>query len=288
MAPGEIGVYRITFKIPDRLGDNWQNISLAIGGKSGTPGSLAHVFGGPRFAAAASIQTASSCGVPLGDMGILTSDPRNPPTSLGGVTVAVKDSRGTGRLAPILSVSPNQVGYIVPVETALGSAEVTITSPSVTVSPENLDIVRVAPQVFTIAPSGIPAALVVRVRNGVQTVEPAFQANTAGGFEPVPIELGPETNQLFLVIFGTGWRNRNIEPLDYPGSYTAHAIFQAAPGGDTMAAVKSDYAGFQGEFAGMDQMNVKLPRLLAGHDHVFVYISVDDVWTGPFAQLSFK
>ena len=287
LAPGEIGVYRVTFKVPDRLGDDWQSITLAIGGKN-TPGSLAHVFGGPRFAAAASIQTTSSCGFPLGKFGgILTGDPRNPSTSLGGVTVTVKDSQGTARLAPVLSVAPNQVEYIVPVETALGSAGVTITSPSITVSADYLNIVHVAPQVFTVAATGSPAALIVRVRNGVQTVEPAFQANAAGGFEPAPIDVGPETDQLFLIVFGTGWRNRTTEPIDYPGSYNTHAIFQAARGADTIAAVKADYAGFQGEFAGMDQVNVKLPRTLAGHSKVFVYLSLDDVWTDVF-QLSFK
>ena len=64
-------------------------------------------------------------------------------------------------------------------------------------------------------------------------------------------------------------------------------IFEDSPGANTIAAVKVDYAGFQGEFAGMDQMNVRLPRTLAGHSKVFVYLSLDDVWTDAF-QLSFK
>jgi uncharacterized protein (TIGR03437 family) len=164
---------------------------------------------------------------------------------------------------------------------------VTITSPGGAVSGGNLDILPVAPRVFTVAPNAIPAAVIVRVRDGVQTVEPVFQANAAGGYEAVPIDLGPATDQLYLLVFGTGWRNRRSEPVD-PNSYSAHVIFQEALGADTIAAVKADYAGPQGERAGVDRMNVELPRSLAGHRQIFAFLSVDDQWTGAFAKLSFK
>ena len=52
-------------------------------------------------------------------------------------------------------------------------------------------------------------------------------------------------------------------PVD-PDSYSADVIFQDAPGADTIAAVRADYAGPQGELAGVDQMNVRLPKSLEG------------------------
>jgi uncharacterized protein (TIGR03437 family) len=149
-----------------------------------------------------------------------------------------------------------------------------------------IDMLPVAPKVFTIASTGVPAAVIVRVRDGVPSVEQAFQANAAGGYEPLPIDLGPETDQLFLVVFGTGWRHHRSQ--SDPRSYNAHLIFQDRPGAETIAVVMVDYAGLQGEFAGLDQANMRLPRSLAGHGQVFAYLSIDDNWTGPFAQLSFK
>jgi uncharacterized protein (TIGR03437 family) len=199
----------------------------------------------------------------------------------------VKDRLGVSRQAPLLSAAADQVEYIVPAGTSSGAAEVTITSPSGVVSGGNLGILPVTPRVFTIGPNAIPAAVVVRVRDGVQTAEPVFQANAAGGYQAVPIDLGPVTDQVYLVVFGTGWRNRRSAPVD-PASYSAHVIFQGSPGADTIAAVRADYAGPQGELAGVDQMNVRLPRSLAGYPQVFAFLSVDDQWTGTFAKLSFK
>ena len=45
-------------------------------------------------------------------------DLRNPPTTLGGTTVTVRDSAGVERLAQLDYVSPRQVNYIVPAGTA--------------------------------------------------------------------------------------------------------------------------------------------------------------------------
>jgi uncharacterized protein (TIGR03437 family) len=285
LAPGEIGVYRVTFRIPDPAGEGWPDITLGIGGKSSSQASLFYAIGPAHAASAESIQTAPSC-ASLAVGLILIGDPKSPPTNLGGVTVTVKDGQGVGRPAPLLSAAPDQVEYMVAAGTA-GGADVTITSPGGAGSGGNLVILPVAPRVFTVAPNAIPAALIVRVRDGVQTVGPVFQADTAGGYQAVPIDLGPATDQLHLVVFGTGWRNRRSAPVD-PDSYNAHVIFQDAPGADTIAAVSADYAGPQGELAGVDQMNVRLPRSLAGHRQVFAFLSVDDQWTSIFAKLSFK
>lgn len=286
LAPGEIAVYRVTFRIPDPAGEGWPDITLSIGGKSSSQASLSYAIGPPHFASAESIQTASSCGSLAVGLS-LTGDSKSPPATLGAVTVTVKDRQGVERPAPLLSAATDQVEYIVPAGTTGGTADVTITSLSGAVFGGTLDILPVAPRVFTVAPNAIPAVVIVRVRDGVQTAEPVFQANAAGGYQAVPIDLGPATDQLYLVVFGTGWRNRRSAPVD-PDSYSAHVIFQDAPGADTIAAVRADYAGPQGELAGVDQMNVRLPRSLAGHRQVFAFLSVDDQWTGTFAKLSFK
>ena len=113
LAPGLIGAYRVTFKVPPR--DDLHRITIGIGGRtidkpflSITNGTLAY------RAAAQSIQTASACEDVVGNAGQLTGDPKNPQTTLGGITVVVRDSEGVERLAPLLAAYSNQVDYIVP------------------------------------------------------------------------------------------------------------------------------------------------------------------------------
>jgi uncharacterized protein (TIGR03437 family) len=80
-------------------------------------------------------------------------------------------------------------------------------------------------------------------------------------FEPVPIDLGPETDRVFLALFGTGIRNRK-----YLGDVTAQV------GG---VGAQVFYAGPQGQFEGLDQVNVLLPRSLAGRGEVEVVLTVE-------------
>jgi uncharacterized protein (TIGR03437 family) len=117
------------------------------------------------------------------------------------------------------------------------------------VSTAAVQIESIAPSLFMLA--GYPAALLVRVREGVQTVEPLVRTGP-GGIEQIPIDLGPESDQVFLVLFGTGIRGRS--------SLLAVRV--------TIDGVEApvEYAGPQGEFAGLDQVNVRLPRSLSGRN----------------------
>src|ERR1043166_3055225 len=65
-------------------------------------------------AAPESIVAARACGGSLAAaLAPLGGDTRNPPVTLGGTTVMVKDSRGVERAAPLDYVSALQVNYIV-------------------------------------------------------------------------------------------------------------------------------------------------------------------------------
>jgi hypothetical protein len=65
----------------------------------------------------------------------------------------------------------------------------------------------------------------------------------------VPINTCPETDELFLEIFGTGLRFR---------SGLSNVI-----GAIAGTAVPVDYVGQQSEFPGLDQVNLRIPRDLA-------------------------
>jgi uncharacterized protein (TIGR03437 family) len=187
------------------------------------------------------------------------------PTQLAGTTVKVKDSGGLERSAPLFFVAPAQINYLIPAGTAIGTATITVTSGDGTVSSGTATIAAVAPGLFTANASGqgIAAAVVLRVKeNGAQSYEPVAQFDaTLNRFVPLPIDLGPATDQLFLILYGTGIRFRS--------SLTTTS---AMIGG---AASEVLYAGPADGYAGLDQVNLRIPRSLAGHGVVNVALMVD-------------
>ena len=77
----------------------------------------------------------------------------------------------------------------------------------------------------------------------------------------MPIDLGPTTDQVYLVLFGTGLRFR-----------TALSTVKATIGGVNAEVV---YAGVQPDFVGLDQVNISLPRTLIGRGEVDVVLTVE-------------
>src|SRR5262245_32853593 len=191
------------------------------------------------------------------------------PTQLAGTSVKIKDSAGAERLAPLFFVSPTQVNYQIPPGTAAGPAWVTIISGDGVISSGAAFIRTVAPGLFTANASGegVGAGLALRVKaDGSQSYEPIAQFDAAQNkFTSRPLDLGPEGEQVYLLLFGTGIRNRS-------SLSSVKALF--AFGGSGIAGEVS-YAGAQGEFTGLDQINVLVPRSLAGRGEVDILLSVD-------------
>jgi uncharacterized protein (TIGR03437 family) len=89
-----------------------------------------------------------------------------------------------------------------------------------------------------------------------------LQLNAATNkYEAVPLSIGAATDQLYLLAFGTGFRNR-----------PALSAVTATIGG-TNAEVS--YAGAQGTFVGLDQPNIRIPASLAGRGDVNVILTVN-------------
>ena len=187
------------------------------------------------------------------------------PTVLGGTTLRVKDRVGIERLAPLFYVSPNQVNFQIPPGAAYGDALATIVSGDGTTSSRLIQIANVAPALFSANASGqgVAAAVVLRVKaDSSQIFEQIVQFDPAQNkFVSTPIDLGPPTDQIFLIAFGTGIRQRS--------ELTA----VAAKMGGVDASVF--FAGAQGGFVGLDQVNVLVPRSLAGRGEVDVVLTVD-------------
>jgi uncharacterized protein (TIGR03437 family) len=187
------------------------------------------------------------------------------PTSLLNATLKVKDSQGVERAAPLFFVSPGQFNYQVPTGTAPGEAVITITSGDGRVSTGRSSIETISPGVFTANATGqgAAAALVLRVKaNGDQVYEPvAVFDTTQQQFITTPIDLGPATDTVYLVLFGTGFRFRSA--LQGVGLKL----------GDVNATVA--YAGGQTGLVGLDQVNGIIPRSLIGRGELDVVLTVD-------------
>ncbi len=156
-------------------------------------------------------------------------------------------------------VSPTQVNFEVPAGTANGAATITVTSGDGTVTNGAIQIVNVAPGLFPANSGGLYAGNVLRVRaDGSQSTE---QSSTLSGNQivPVPVDLGAATDQVFLIMFGTGVR---------------HAANVTATVGNQPVPVA--FAGPQGTFVGEDQINIgPLPQSLAGTGNANIVLTAD-------------
>ncbi len=187
------------------------------------------------------------------------------PETLAGVQISIRDVSGVERIAPLLYVSPTQINYQVPVGLVTGEGSVTVRQSGNIVAAGLLQITSVTPGLFTVETNGRgpAAAQAQRVKaDNSQTFEPVatFDAGQNRAVT-IPIDLNPVTDQVYLALYGTGIRFRS-----------GLANVNASIGGTNLLLV---YAGAQGNFVGVDQENILLPRTLIGRGEVDVTLTVD-------------
>ena len=182
------------------------------------------------------------------------------PTQLGGVTALIRDNAGTDWNAPLFYVSPAQVNLLLPSGLAPGRATLRIGS-----GLGEINVGLVSPGLFSANASGEGAAVggVIRVlSNGTQIQEALVRLDSSSGrYVPVPIDIGGSSDVVYLTLYGTGWRNRS-----------SLSGIELTIGGVT---AEVSYAGEQGTYAGLDQLNLRLPRTLAGRGEVPISLRVD-------------
>ncbi|MGH9852082.1 MAG: hypothetical protein ACREBD_19775, partial [Blastocatellia bacterium] len=195
------------------------------------------------------------------------------PAELAGTRAIVRDSAGVDRPAPLFFVSPAQINYLVPEGTAAGDATLIVTRRDGDTATGTMRIAPVAPALFTANSTGdgVATALALRIRaDGSQSYEPVALFDPGQNrFVAAPIALGDD--QVFLTLFGTGFRHRSsiAEVKAKIGGVDAEVIF----------------AGAQGGFAGLDQINLRIPRNLIGRGEVEIVLIIDGQQANP-AQIN--
>jgi uncharacterized protein (TIGR03437 family) len=146
-------------------------------------------------------------------------------------SVSLADSSGVAQTAFLYYSSSAQINFEVPATASLGPAVVTIGSQTAYV-----DVVAVAPLLYTLNSAGLAAAYVIQIgQGGAQTVLPVTS--------PVNLTAGPA----YLILFGTGIRGAGNSVSVTIGGIAA-TVYYSGP-----AATQ-----------GLDQINVLIPAQLAG------------------------
>lgn len=187
------------------------------------------------------------------------------PTTLRGTRVVVRDSANVSRDQPLFFVAPQQINYQLHPETAIGPALVTVYIADQAVALGELQIGNLAPAIFTqnATGDGVPAAYGLRVRGSDVTSTQILVYDVGQSrWVPLPLDPGTEKDQLYLVLFGTGFRrNSGLSGVDVRIG---------------TASVPVLYAGEAPGFVGLDQLNIgPIPLSLAGAGLLELRITVD-------------
>jgi len=175
-----------------------------------------------------------------------------------GVSVSVN-----GVAAQVFYASSSQINFLIPPQTPVGAATFTIGTATATATVTSM-VANVAPALFSANGSGFGVAAATAV--SVQVSNPSLQGPVAvvqcntSGCASVPIALGVDT-PVYLSLYGTGIRNRS-----------SLAAVTCTINGITVPVL---YAGPQGTFAGLDQVNVPIPLTLRGSGESNVILTVD-------------
>ncbi len=163
------------------------------------------------------------------------------PTSLAETMLTVN-----GIPAPLFFVSPTQINFVVPAGVESGSATIIVSNGLGNYSLGNLQIVAAAPAIFTANASGTGDAAAQTTSDGITFQQPPFDVLVNG-------------RPNILVLYGTGVRRATAaNPND--GNGVAESVVVTIDGKPATVL----YAGSQGGFSGLDQLNIELPASLAG------------------------
>jgi uncharacterized protein (TIGR03437 family) len=148
--------------------------------------------------------------------------------------------------APLFFVSPSQINFVVPSGVDAGPATILVSNALGSFALGNIQIAATAPAIFTADATGKGDAAAQATIDGVNYQQQPFDVTVNG-------------KPSVLVLYGTGIRRTPAaNPND--GNGVAEAVIVKIDGITSNVL----YAGAQGTFAGLDQINIEFPATLAG------------------------
>lgn len=190
----------------------------------------------------------------------------SPATTLANITLSVKDSAGNTQPASLYYAGPAQINYVVPGGTALGAATVTVAKNGQTVATGTIQVAALAPGVFAANGDGKGAAAAIALKvpaSGAQTGQYVATCGlAAGSCVTAPIDLGAATDQVSLVLYGTGIRGYKTGITATLGGISVNPTFAVNP-----------------QLMGIDQVTLPIDRGLIGRGDVDVVLTVDGIAT---------
>ncbi len=245
--------FRVVAEITPEIGTG---VVVATSAANYLPQNLAPESLGSLFGNKLAVETKAAASLPL-------------PTTLAGSSVFIKDFLGNEHLANMLYASPTQINFQMPTYIPAGAGQLFVVTSGNIQASGTINIVNTNPGIFSAdsTGTGLAAAVVQRVKsNGEQSYEPVAQFDAATNqFVALPITVSNANESVFLLLFGTGMRGRsNI------GNVTAKIRNRA---------LSVLYAGAQGLYAGVDQLNIFLPQTLTERGGVSIEVNVDGITT---------
>jgi len=143
---------------------------------------------------------------------VVASAPYPGQENVGGVTARCTDWFNVSRQALITYVDPHQINFRMPDELGQGPANCVYTN---TLSGQSFtstfELVPVAPAIFAAnaTGSGVPMGLAGRVRDNVNIRYDLLARLENCLVVPVPVDLEPATDKIYLGMIGTGFRFRS-------------------------------------------------------------------------------
>ena len=166
--------------------------------------------------------------------------------------VKLRDAAATLYTLELTFAGPTQINFIVPASAARGPAAITVTTPAGSAE-FPVTLAATAPGLFSSTGSGqgsaAAQALIVNNDKSITIL------TVADG--PIPVRFGTE---IYLVLYGTGLR-----------AHTPTGVSVTVGG----FPVEVLYAGPQGTYPALDQVNVRIPLSLGGFGTVDIRLTVD-------------
>lgn len=199
------------------------------------------------------------------NLAAMTATSISPSEQLSGTKVSIWDSAGVERIAPLFFVSERQINYLMPDDLAEGAATVFVTNSTGMTSTELIEIARVAPGLFSANADGkgLAAAVALRVKaGGAQQFESVARFDESQRrFLAEPVRRASDGEDLYLILFGTGFRRASS--------------VRAELGGQSVEVVFAGKQGDSSELAGLDQINLRMPKNLRVSGDAVLNVIVD-------------